>query len=83
MKLKDRLLRESQRHSLFMLACIFAEILSVCGFLTGLQDQNGTVTAGFALFSLALALGAVYHGSEAWRHLGLFFNEIEYKRDEI
>jgi hypothetical protein len=83
MKLKQRLLNESQRHSMFMLACVFATIISVSCLLLNILSENGFFSAVFAMFSLLLASAALHHGRESWRHLGLYFNEIKFQRDEI
>jgi hypothetical protein len=78
MKRSEKLLKEAHRHSLLMLLCITAGILSICGLLEGIQSHsNGATIGGFGLFTILLIMAAIHNGTESWRILELRDLEIQ------
>jgi len=77
MKRTERLLKEAQRHSLMMLACITALIIAVCGVITGIQNESGLTLFVGGVFTVSLTFAAIFHGSESWRNLELRDLEIQ------
>jgi hypothetical protein len=81
MKRSELLLRDSRRYSLMMLLCATAAIISICGALTGIQDESGFTLTISVIVTGLLVIAAVNNGIEAWRLLGLWEREVGFERE--
>jgi hypothetical protein len=64
-----------------MLLCATAAIISICGALTGIQDESGFTLFMGVIVTGMLVIAAVNNGIEAWRLLGLWEREINIERE--
>jgi hypothetical protein len=66
-----------------MLLCATAAIISVCGALTGIQDESGFTLTISAIVTGLLVIAAVNNGMEAWRLRDLHDREIQIQNSNV